>query len=153
MRIIAPIIGWAAAAALAAVLAGCSSAGTAGQAAPSVRAAGSSASAAARAEATSSGGQAVKKTAAQVADACRPPGGWNDLYPGVTGASDARKKFIACEKIPRSQVFAWGICAGKAYGHAPAGGAPGTAAENTRQAYLATAFGQCTQTARKAAGE
>ena len=149
--------GWAGAAVLACLLlAGCGPGGKASSVAsahPTAAAAASSARAAGHAEASSSGGQAIKKSAAQVADACRPAGGWNDMYPGVTGAAAARHAFITCEKIPRSQVFAWGVCAGKAYSDAPKGAAPGTPAENTRQGFLATAFGQCTQTARKAGGK
>jgi hypothetical protein len=133
------------AAALIAAGCGAANSGTAGHPAAS------SASARAHAEATSSGGQAAKKQAAALADACRPAGGWNDMYPGVPGAKAARKAFIKCEKIPRTKVFAWGVCLGKAYSHAPKGGAPGTPPEDARQSFLAAAFGVCTKAARGAA--
>lgn len=112
-------------------------------------AAASSGRAAAHAEVTSAGGLAAQRAAARIAGQCKPPGGWNDLYPGVTGAAPARAAFIRCEKIPRGQVFAWGICIGKAYSRAPAGGDSGTAAEDKRQTYLAGRFGTCTEAARK----
>jgi hypothetical protein len=136
-----------------AALAGCKSSGAAAGSggSPSVAAAASSARAAERAEATSSGGQAVKKTATQIADACKPARGWQAMYPGVPGARGARKAFIACEKIPRGQAFAWGLCIGKGYAHAPKGGPAGTPPENARQTFLAKAIGSCTKTARGAA--
>jgi hypothetical protein len=116
-------------------------------------AAGASASAAgasARAEVSSSAGQAAKTQAEAIADDCKPAGtaGFNALEPGVPGAAAARKTFESCEKIPKAKVFALGICLGKAYSHAPAKGASGSAAEIARQAYLAGAEGACVQAAK-----
>lgn len=110
----------------------------------------SAAGASARAEVSSSAGQAAKSQALAVADDCKPAGagGFNALEPGVPGASAARKTFEKCEKIPKSALFTLGICLTKAYSHAPAKGAQGSAAETARQAYLADAEGACVQTAK-----
>jgi hypothetical protein len=134
------------AAALAA-LAGCKGSSAAADH-PTAAAAASSAQAAGHAEATSSGGQAIKGQAAAIAGRCKPAAGWQAMYPGVPGAHDARKTFIRCEKIPRGQVVAWGICVGKAYAGAPKGGPVGTPAENQRQTYLAGHVGTCTKNAQ-----
>ena len=108
----------------------------------------SAAAASARAEASSSAGQAAKAQAISIADDCKPAGGFDTLEPGVPGAAAARKTFEGCEKIPESKVFGLGVCLARAYSHAPAKGAQGSAAETARQGYLADAEGACVQTAK-----
>jgi hypothetical protein len=109
----------------------------------------SAAGASARAEASSAAGQAAKAQAISVADDCKPAGtGFDALEPGVPGAPAARKTFESCEKIPRSALFALGVCLTRAYSHAPAKGAQASPAETARQAYLAGAEGACVQAAK-----
>jgi len=108
----------------------------------------SAAAASARAIASSSAGAAAKSQAVGLADDCKPAGGFDVLEPGVPGADAARKTFESCESIPKSKLFALGLCLVRAYSHAPAKAAEGTPEETTRQAYLADDDGACVQTAK-----
>ena len=123
---------------------------------PSATAAASAIDSRASAEANSQGGQAIESAAQQLAAACEPvlgKQGYQAMVPGQPAAGKAREAFVACEKIPEAQLPLLGVCIVRAWHAAPPAGPAGTPAENSRQAFLATAVGKCVQGARKAADQ